>query len=99
MMPSLNSYISSYFHNVWGALRNTQAYIEFLLYAGVCPLHSTVQLHEWRSAFVWLPQRLEQILTMSVSIHLLLGAGSVHMKRNLTSWKYLEAICEEALEL
>ena len=47
----------------------------------------------------YLPQRPEQILTMSVTVHLLLGTCSVHMKRNLTSWKHLEAICEEALEL
>ena len=45
------------------------------------------------------PQRPEQILTMPVTIHLLLGTCSVHMKRNLTSWKCLEAICEEVLEL
>ena len=48
---------------------------------------------------VYLPRRPGQILTMSVSIHLLLGTCSAHMKRNLTYWKYLEAICEAGLEL
>lgn len=44
-------------------------------------------------------QRFEQVLTRSVSILLPLGTYSTHKKRNLTSWNYLEAICEEALEL
>lgn len=76
--------------------------MHFILFAcvGVCPLYSTVKLREWRIICARdLLRRLEQILTRSVSILLLLGTCSIHTKRNLTSWTYLEDVCEEALEV
>lgn len=99
LRPPLNSYMTSCFDNLRGHLITLR---HVFLSASIMSLSSVlgcktprvekclriISLGDWR-----------KILTMSVSIHLLLGTVTVHMKRNLTSWKFLEAICKEALEL
>ena len=97
--PSPNSHMTSYFHNLWGHFRTLRhifnslcMHYEFVLCARLWKARSR------EVSVCYPPQRPEQILTMPATIRLLLGTCSVHMKRNLPSWKCLEAICEEAGE-
>lgn len=72
------------FPKFMGHLGTSRHIVHLLACGGVCPLYSTVKPHKWRTVCSLLRRR-EQILTVSVSIHLLLGTCSILVKRNLTS--------------